>query len=296
MSDYRDITPDQQADLIRRYLAKDREAGEILLQAHAGLIHSLSYRYVKRNPLEEEDLLQEARQGFLHSLEKFDASKGFALGTYAGNWIRSYLYKWLTDKVSLIRVPRNLRSAKFPASEEIRQAARSVLRNKAFKSVDQPLASDTTQTLGDMLVDDSTDAEDNASMSRRQVHMRSLVKAVLERLTDVQQYVLKVRWFSDVEPTLEEVGEVLNLTRERVRQIEAKALAQCWHMLNMEPWDDFDDWLAYTRVAHPLPPARRPAKSRPTQPLSIDWAMEQKFATLRMKQAAGHAEAESGEA
>lgn len=230
---YRPIT---KGDIMKKSNKKQKS----LVEKNMGLVVSIARKFQNRG-LCIEDLTQEGVIGLMEAVNRYDASLGFAFSTYATHWIRQAILSAIYNKGAEVRLPvhiqNNLRkvlTAKNSLDSESSKKEiiqESGLSEKTFNkletlaktsvSLSNPVGKEESSTLEDLICDNS-DLEGSYFNKQKEV----LVKELLNSLDDKQAYVLKMRFgFETGEPqTLEEVGQVMNLTRERVRQIEAKAL------------------------------------------------------------------------
>jgi RNA polymerase primary sigma factor len=245
------LTHPEEVDLAKRIEAGDLDAKAHLVEANLRLVISVAKKYIGRG-LSLSDLIQEGNLGLIRAAEKFDHRKGHRFSTYATWWIRQAITRALADQARTIRVPVHMvetlnRIAKATASlsqqlgreptlDEIGQVVQlSADRvGEIMKMAPEPLSLETpigeeeeTQ-LADMVEDTTRETPVEAAAS---VLLREQIQRELDTLTDRERDVLRLRFgFDDGYPrTLEEVGRVLKLTRERIRQIENKALKKLRH-------------------------------------------------------------------
>jgi len=245
------LTHAEEVDLAKRIEAGDMDAKARLVEANLRLVISVAKKYIGRG-LSLSDLIQEGNVGLIRAAEKFDYRKGHRFSTYATWWIRQAITRALADQARTIRVPVHMvetlnRIAKATASlsqqlgreptlEEVGQIVQLTAERvgEIMKMAPEPLSLETpigeeeeTQ-LADMVEDTTRDTPVEAAAS---VLLREQIQRELDSLTDRERDVLRLRFgFDDGYPrTLEEVGRVLKLTRERIRQIENKALKKLRH-------------------------------------------------------------------
>ncbi len=236
--------PKQKARLRRKVAEGDRARGEFI-QSNLRLVVSIAKRYPSAN-LSFLDLIQEGNLGLIRAVEKFEYRKGFKFSTYATWWIRQAITRAIADKSRTIRGPVHMidtisavqtaennlikRLGREPTDEEIAEES-GVAVNKVRDakrlapepvSLFQPVGEDSA-VLGDFIED--TDMVPAFDLVLRQLHLESL-KIVLERLDDRERCILEMRYgLNGREPsTLDEVGREFNVTRERIRQIESRAI------------------------------------------------------------------------
>lgn len=245
------LSPEEEIDLAIRISNDDKEAKEILTKANLRLVVSIAKRYVGRGMM-FLDLIQEGNLGLIKAVDKFDHTKGFKFSTYATWWIRQAITRAIADQGRTIRIPVHMvetinkvkktsnmllhRDGRDPSPEDIAKElgmptdkVRDILRiSQEPVSLETPIGEEEDSHLGDFIPDeDALSPADAAAMT----FLKTKVNEVLETLTPREAEVLRLRFgLRDGTPqTLEEVGKAFNVTRERIRQIEAKALRKLRH-------------------------------------------------------------------
>ena len=257
------LTPQEEIDLAKRILEGDEEAKKHLITANLRLVVNLAKHYVGRG-MQFLDLIQEGNMGLIKAVEKFDYTKGFKFSTYATWWIRQAITRAIADQARTIRIPVHMvetinkitrvqrqlvqELGREPTAEEISAKLDGSLTAERIReiqriamdpvSLETPIGEEDDSHLGDFI-------EDKEDQSPLEYTTKSMLKdelySVMRDLTDREEKVLRLRYgLDDNRPrTLEEVGREFGVTRERIRQIEAKAIRKLRHPTRSKRFGDY---------------------------------------------------------
>lgn len=257
------LTPEEEVDLAERMSNGDPYARKRLSEANLRLVVSIAKRYVGRG-MQFLDLIQEGNLGLIKAVEKFDHTKGFKFSTYATWWIRQAITRAIADQARTIRIPVHMvetinkvkkvsshllhKNGHDPTAEEIAaeldmplDKVREIMRvAQEPVSLETPIGEEEDSHLGDFIPDDDAPAPADAASHTL---LREELNDVLGTLTAREKKVLELRFglVDGRNRTLEEVGKEFQVTRERIRQIEAKALRKLRHPSRSKRLKDFLD-------------------------------------------------------
>ncbi|MDD3995969.1 MAG: RNA polymerase sigma factor RpoD [Bacilli bacterium] len=255
------LTQDEELELSERVTKGEQEAKNRLAEANLRLVVSIAKRYVGRK-LSFLDLIQEGNMGLMKAVEKFDSSKGFKFSTYATWWIRQAITRAIADQAKTIRIPVHmvetinklkrfqrqltLELNRDPTIEELAEKielspdkVREIIKIDVDPvSLEKPTREDEDSTVSDFIPDESSLSPEEYAINEV---LKDIITDALNTLTDREKQVLKLRFGLEdgTSRTLEEVGNIFGVTRERIRQIEAKALRKLKHPSRSKKLKDF---------------------------------------------------------
>ena len=256
------LKPKEETELAKRIAAGDKKAKDQLINANLRLVVSIAKHYIGRG-MQFLDLISEGNLGLIKAVEKFDYKKGFKFSTYATWWIRQAITRAIADQARTIRIPVHMvetinkitrvqrqlvqELGREPTAEEISKKMDGTISPDRIReittlalepvSLESPIGEEDDSHLGDFV-------EDKESVSPTEYTRKSMNRdalfSVMNDLTDREERVLRLRYgLDDNRPrTLEEVGKEFGVTRERIRQIEAKAIRKLRHPTRTKKLDD----------------------------------------------------------
>ena len=261
------LKPEEEPILAKKILEGDQEAKERLINCNLRLVVNIAKHYVGRG-MQFLDLIQEGNLGLMKAVDKFDYTKGYKFSTYATWWIRQAITRAIADQARTIRIPVHMVETinkmtrvqrqliqdlgREPTAEEISEAMGGELTAKRIReiqriamepvSLETPIGEEDDSHLGDFIED--KESESPVEYTTKQL-LREELYSILTELNDREEKVIRLRYgLDDNRPrTLEEVGKEFGVTRERIRQIEAKAIKKLRHPARSKKLGDYKDKL-----------------------------------------------------
>ena len=261
------LKPEEEPILAKKILEGDEEAKERLINCNLRLVVNIAKHYVGRG-MQFLDLIQEGNLGLMKAVDKFDYTKGYKFSTYATWWIRQAITRAIADQARTIRIPVHMVETinkmtriqrqliqdlgREPTAEEISEAMGGELTPKRIReiqrialepvSLETPIGEEDDSHLGDFIED--KESESPVDYTTRQL-LKEELYSILKDLSEREERVIRLRYGLDdnCPKTLEEVGKIFGVTRERIRQIEAKAIKKLRHPTRSKRLGDYKDRL-----------------------------------------------------
>lgn len=257
------LTAEQEVELSKRILEGDKAARDTMVESNLRLVVSIAKKY-HQSSMPITDLIQEGSIGLMKAIEKFDYTRGYKFSTYATWWIKQSISRAISDQAKIIRIPvhmsetiNKMNRAKARLSSELNREptvdeiakemgyspdkVRDIIEfSKDPVSLETPVGDEGESNLGDFVVDDKQESASDILMKEL---LHDKILEAMETLPPREQRILKMRFGFDVDRiyTLEEIGKEFGITRERIRQIEAKALKKLKHPSRRVILDEFKD-------------------------------------------------------
>lgn len=261
MAMYKLLTPEEEKEITKKVKEGDPEAKQRLIECNLRLAANIARHYQGRG-LALEDLVQEANMGLMKAADKYDYEKGFRFSTYATWWIRQAITRAIADTGRAVRLPVHVNEklsqlkvataklmdklGRLPTDEELAEACNITItqlhvlkkNEMSIASLDTKVGEEEDCSLGDFVIDDKAPSPEQEAIAK---NLREIIDTLMGDLTEREQFILSKRFGLDGSPpmTLEEVGNTLGVTRERVRQVEMKALRKLKHPKRIKLLKDF---------------------------------------------------------